>query len=138
MNRFTSTTTRKLMILSIVCVGTAIADEFDINRYTIDGGGVMRSTGGDFELSGTIGQPDAGTMTGGGFDLTGGFWFTLAAGDCNEDGGVGLLDVDDFEGCMTGPEGGPPTGGCRCFDVNRSSTVDLADFALIQSTFTRP
>ena len=47
---------------------------FEITWYSIDGGGGMRSTGGDFELSGTIGQPDAGRMSGGDFTLTGGFW----------------------------------------------------------------
>ena len=88
------------------------------------------------ELSGTIGQPDAGTMTGGSFELTGGFWFESPPGDCNEDGGVGLFDYADLVGCVTGPEGGPPAGPCRCFDANRSGTVDLADFAVIQRSYT--
>ncbi len=43
--------------------------EFEITRWTMDGGGVMRSTGGEFEHSGTIGQPDGGLMTGGEFEL---------------------------------------------------------------------
>ncbi len=48
--------------------------QFSIDWYTIDGGGGT-SAGGTFELSGTIGQPDAGPeMTGGTFSLTGGFW----------------------------------------------------------------
>src|SRR3990172_8848829 len=78
-------------------------DEFDLSWYTIDGGGVMRSTGGDFELSGTIGQPDAGRMASadGVFELTGGFWFEVVASDCNEDGVVNLIDYDDFEPCLT-------------------------------------
>ncbi len=38
----------------------AVADDFDLDRWTIDGGGEMRSVGGGYELSGTIGQPDAG------------------------------------------------------------------------------
>ena len=33
---------------------------YEITRSTIDGGGVMQSTGGEYELSGTIGQHDAG------------------------------------------------------------------------------
>jgi hypothetical protein len=41
--------------------------------HTIDGGGGT-STGRGFSLSGTIGQPDAGTMSGGSFTLQGGFW----------------------------------------------------------------
>ena len=64
----------------------ASAQEFDITRASIDGGGVMFSTSGEFELSGTIGQPDAGQMTGGEFELSGGFWFPLELDDCNSDG----------------------------------------------------
>lgn len=67
-----------------------LADSFVISRHSVDGGGVMRSTGGGFELSGTIGQPAAGPessgMTGGSFALTGGLWFSLALDDCNSDG----------------------------------------------------
>jgi hypothetical protein len=47
--------------------------QFDLSWNTIDGGGGT-STGGSFALSGTIGQPDAGTMSGGIFSLQGGFW----------------------------------------------------------------
>lgn len=109
--------------------------EFEITRSTIDGGGVMHSTGGDFELSGTIGQPDAGVLTSGDFELAGGFWFEQPRGDCNETGGVDLLDYDDFEPCLTGPNAGV-TVGCECFDVDRSGAVDLADVAVVQTTFT--
>jgi hypothetical protein len=111
---------------------------FDLSWYTIDGGGVMRSTGGGFELSGTIGQHDAGPgapgMTGGGFELTGGFWLALAPGDCNSDGGVNLFDYRDFQPCLGGP-GTAVGGSCLCHDLDRSSTVDLADFADLQTGF---
>lgn len=46
-----------------------------ITWRSIDGGGVIRATGGGYTLGGTIGQPDAGTLVGGGFTLGGGFWF---------------------------------------------------------------
>jgi hypothetical protein len=53
----------------------ASAQPFDLSWNTIDGGGFMFSTGGGYELGGTIGQPDAGgPMTGGGYELIGGFW----------------------------------------------------------------
>jgi hypothetical protein len=48
-------------------------DAYTIPWYTIDGGGGA-STGGLFTLQGTAGQPNAGTMTGGPYTLTGGFW----------------------------------------------------------------
>ena len=42
--------------------------------YTFDGGGVIGAVSGEYRLSGTIGQPDAGTLTGGSIVLRGGFW----------------------------------------------------------------
>src|SRR5262245_17103638 len=57
---------------------SARAQNFAIDWFTIDGGGDT-SSGGNFSVSGTIGQPDTGvTMTGGGFSLTGGFWSLFA------------------------------------------------------------
>ncbi len=47
--------------------------DYEVSWSTIDGGG-GRSTGGDFALVGTIGQPDAGEMAGGDYELSGGFW----------------------------------------------------------------
>jgi hypothetical protein len=48
--------------------------QFNLNSFTIDGGGGT-SAGGEFALSGTIGQPDAApAQTGGSFKLEPGFW----------------------------------------------------------------
>jgi hypothetical protein len=52
---------------------SAVAQQYRIDWYTIDGGGGT-SSGGGYTLSGTIGQPDAGTLTGGNYVLDGGFW----------------------------------------------------------------
>jgi hypothetical protein len=41
--------------------------------FTIDAGG-GRSSGGNFSLCGTLGQPDAGGLSGGHYRLIGGFW----------------------------------------------------------------
>ena len=52
----------------------AKAQAFELDRFTIDGGGGT-STGIVYAVSGTIGQPDAsGALIGGGFTLVGGFW----------------------------------------------------------------
>ena len=110
--------------------------EFEITRATIDGGGVMRSTGGEYELSGTMGQPDAGVMEGGGFTLSGGFWFELVPTDCNEDGLISLFDHETFISCLLGPGGGIDAGPCRCFDVDRDSDITLNDYAQLQAEFT--
>jgi len=106
----------------------------EITRSTIDGGGVIQSTGGTFELSGTIGQPDAGIMSGGSFQLSGGFWFAISPTDCNIDGAVNLLDHASLIDCLTGPAAGVLTS-CKCFNTNHDGTVDLRDFAEGQIVF---
>jgi len=53
---------------------SARAQSYSINWYKIAGGGGT-STGGNYALSGTIGQPDAsGALNGGNYSVTGGFW----------------------------------------------------------------
>jgi hypothetical protein len=53
------------------------AAQYTIDWYTTHPGGTT-SAGGAFALTGAIGQPEAGTLSGGDFTLTGGFW-ALAA-----------------------------------------------------------
>lgn len=62
------------MFISGSTMGMMLIGGFDLSWHTVDGGGGMNSAGSDFKLSGTIGQPDAGVLTGGDFELTGGFW----------------------------------------------------------------
>jgi len=71
------TATMTALALLAVSVPTALG-QYDLSWFTIDSGGDMFTTGGTLELSGTIGQPDAGFMAGGTFALSGGFWHTAA------------------------------------------------------------
>ncbi len=57
---------------------TVQAQSYSIDWYTIDGGGGT-STGGLYSVSGTIGQPDGGHMSGGSYTIDGGFWGIIAA-----------------------------------------------------------
>jgi len=56
----------------------AVGQSYSIDWSTIDGGGGT-STGGVYSVSGIIGQPDAGKMSGGSFTIDGGFWGLIAA-----------------------------------------------------------
>ena len=47
--------------------------DYALSWSTVDGGG-EESAGGDFRLRGTVGQPDAGAMSGSNHRLGGGFW----------------------------------------------------------------
>ncbi|HWQ93021.1 MAG TPA: hypothetical protein VN673_15190 [Clostridia bacterium] len=62
----------------LLAISTAVWAQYSIDWHTIDGGGGT-STGGVYTVSGTIGQPDAGRMSGGNYTLEGGFWGVVAA-----------------------------------------------------------
>lgn len=66
-----------LLLLLVLLPTVALAQSgggYDLSWNTVDGGGYTFSTGGGYALGGTIGQPDAGVLTGGGYTLVGGFW----------------------------------------------------------------
>lgn len=85
-------------------IPAAVAQSYAIDWWTVD-------SGGDFELSGTIGQPDAGVvLTGGNYELVGGFWPgaggggpTICRGDLNCDGFIDFGDINPFVGLLTNP-----------------------------------
>jgi len=60
-------------LIILILSATTQAQPYTLTGWTIGGGGGT-GTGGEFSLSGTIGQLDAGNMAGGDYTLTGGFW----------------------------------------------------------------
>ena len=63
-----------LGLLMLALTARALAQNYSVDWFTIDGGGGT-STGGVYAVSGTIGQPDAGgPLTNGPYAVTGGFW----------------------------------------------------------------
>jgi hypothetical protein len=71
---------KNLLLLGLLVFGplTGRSQNYSIDWFTIDGGGGT-STGGVYSVSGTIGQPDAGRMTGASYALDGGFWGFVGA-----------------------------------------------------------
>jgi hypothetical protein len=65
----------RLALLCLLPFGLSLCAQaqYSIDWSTLDGGGGT-STGGPYTVSGTIGQPDAGALSGGTFTLQGGFW----------------------------------------------------------------
>jgi hypothetical protein len=62
-----------IFAIAVVAI-TNLACGFEIDWFTLDGGGGTSSNN-TYVLSGTIGQPDAGSaMTGGAYSVQGGFW----------------------------------------------------------------
>ena len=70
----------KTLILSLTLVLPAVgfAQQYSIDWFKIAGGGGT-STGATYQVTGTIGQPDASSaMSGGQYSVTGGFWSLTA------------------------------------------------------------
>jgi len=81
MKHFTTNRRGALVAIALLLVASTVlahTDVFDLSWFTVDGGGGS-SSGGPYTLNGTIGQPDAGTMSGGNYSLVGGFWSEAAA-----------------------------------------------------------
>jgi len=61
----------------ILLPATLTAQNFNIDWYKVAGGGGA-SANGQFALTGTLGQANAGTMSDSNYSLTGGFWGIFA------------------------------------------------------------
>ena len=119
----------------LLSAGIARSD-LEVSWFTVDGGGHMSSTGGAFELAGTIGQPEASSfnqpIAGGAFTLVGGFWPAATfvcgcAGDLTGDSLINGADVQKFVDCFLGAG-----ASCPCADVDGAaglSTSDVTVFA---------
>lgn len=128
----------------------ACTSPFDLNWYTIDCGGGTSSNlvpigQATWELSGTIGQPDAtgsAALTGSGWSLTGGFWAatgtltctTFVAADFDHDCDVDADDVNAFKSCAS-RSGVSLLPQCQNRDFDHDNDVDMDDFAIIQRCY---
>lgn len=131
-------------VLTVLALAVYAHATYDINWYTIDAGTVPTFSPAGLALEATVGQPDAtaAPLTGGSFELRGGFRTTPPAappqpGDCN---GNGIVDLQDFAvvaECLLGPLGGIQPD-CTCVDVDRDQDADLHDFAVLQQSLSTP
>ena len=134
-----------LTVVAVGALGAYLGGDFDLSWYTIDGGGGSNSTGGEFSLSGTIGQPDAGRMAGGEYALTGGFWPIPAAvpegcvrdpdwicdGDVDGDGQVNPVD----SGLVQASFGSTDEQLLCQYDVDCDGQINPVDSGIVQSLF---
>jgi hypothetical protein len=73
MKRMLITLAATLLLAVALLGGARAAGELAIGWSSIDGGGA-RSSSGAYMIDGTIGQADAGVLSGGRFTVAGGYW----------------------------------------------------------------
>ena len=105
------------VLVTLVLFTSASADDFEIDRYTIDGGG-RTSVGGPYVLDGTIGQPDAAYSAGDHYELLGGFW------------PGGPMCIVNFEDFARFAEYWLETGTGLPADLYEDNVVDLLDLSV--------
>ncbi len=62
---------KKMIVLLVLILSLPVTAGYELSWSTIGGGGV--SSGGTYSLSGIVGRPEAGAMSGGRYELLGGF-----------------------------------------------------------------
>src|SRR6266478_2701952 len=113
-----------LLAVSFGAAGVG-AQNYSIDWSTIDGGGGT-SRGGVYSVSGTIGQPDAGHLSGGNFTLDGGFWGIIAA---IQTPGAPLLSITPSGGSVIISWPSPSTG----FNLEQNSSVATTNWTSVGS-----
>lgn len=66
---------KQVILVTLLVLGLIVSSslgQYELSWYTVDGGG-GRSSGGPYTLICTIGQPDAAAVSGGDYELLGGF-----------------------------------------------------------------
>ena len=104
----------------LAAAASALSPNYSIDWFTIDGGGGT-SSGGSYSVSGTIGQPDAGSMSGGAYTLVGGFWGVIQA---IQTAGAPLLSVETL----------PNGTGTTSPTVTSTASSSATGFVLDQAT----
>ncbi len=122
-------------LLTAMTLGADGVAQYQVVRSCVPGGSVMTSTDARYQLHGAAGRPASEDASADDYSLTSGCFHSLPPSDCDDDGAVTLYDYAMFRHCIAGPGTAVPDG-CECFDVNRSRSVDLADFAASQRAFT--
>lgn len=104
---------------------------YDLSWHNIGPGG--RASGGSYDLLGSVGQPDAATMSGGSYTLTGGFLpggpTCALAGDLDNDGQVTVLDIQLIAAAW------PQAVATFPYDQSGDGDLDIQDVTLVAAQF---
>lgn len=63
-----------ILLIALLSFGTAAAQDYTMESYSVDSGGATVTSGGDYLLGGAIGQHDTSALAGGDYTISSGFW----------------------------------------------------------------
>jgi hypothetical protein len=109
---------------------------YDLTWSSIDGGGLMSSTGGIYSIAGTIGQPDAGAESAGSFGCAGGFWYADGSpcyANCDGSTTAPVLNVLDFTCFLNKFAAGDPYANCD--GSTTAPVLNVLDFSCFLNKF---
>ena len=120
-----------LLLSSVPAALAQTGGPYDLSWHNIGPGG--SASGGSYDLLSSIGQPDAATMSGGSYTLTGGFLpggpTCALAGDLNGDGQVTVLDIQMIAGAW------PQVSASFPYDQSGDGDLDIQDVTLVTAQF---
>ena len=125
----------RLASASLLTLAAPSLAQLSISWSTIDSGGGT-STGASTTLSGTIGQTDAGVMTGGGYTLAGGFWTGspgVCYANCDQSTTAPVLNVADFTCFLQKFAAGDAYANCD--QSTQPPVLNVADFTCFLQRF---
>jgi hypothetical protein len=114
----------KILLAAMLSSPGLLNAQYSVDWSTIDGGGGT-STGGVFTVSGTVGQPDAGAMSGGLYTLQGGFWGVIAAVPTPGAPGLSIFRATTNSVAVSWPS--PSTGWMLQQNTNGVSSVNWSN-----------
>ena len=115
---------KKIIAFLVLTLSFPVMADYEIRWHTIDGGGGT-SSGGTYQLTGTIGQPDAEYLDGGPYELLGGFWVG---------GPLCIVNLEHFSQFAVHWLEGPCTQAnnwCNGADLNREDDVTITDLTIL-------
>lgn len=115
-----------VLSVSLLVLASAGFCDYRIVWSTIDGGGAT-SSGGTYQLTGTIGQPDAEYLASDSYELLSGFWVG---------GPLCIVNLDDFAVFASYWLDAPcneDNHWCGGADLNHQNDVDFDDLTILAS-----
>jgi hypothetical protein len=137
MKRFSNLSGAAASLAAAASASFAHAGPLNITWFSVDGGGrTTAATGGTYTLAGTIGQSDAGELSGGSLSCLGGFWGAAGSAcyaNCDGSTLAPILNVNDFICFNNKFAAGDP--GANCDGSTTPPALNVNDFVCFNNQF---